>query len=58
MSQLAEDMEMKSNGMIKVSQTAYSGCKITIGGAVYHVKTDLSHTRFVKEHGDVKLEPY
>lgn len=56
--ELAEDMEMKSNGMIKVSQTAYSGCKITIGGAVYHVKTDLSHTRFVKDHGDVKLEAY
>ncbi len=56
--ELQDDMEMKTNGMIRVSQTAYSGCRITIGGAVYHVKTELSHARFVKESGDVKLEAY
>ena len=56
--ELQDDMEMKTNGMIKVSQTAYSGCKITIGGAVYHVKSERSHTRFVKDRGDVKLEAY
>lgn len=56
--ELQEDMEMKENGMIRVSQTAYSGCKITISGAVYYVKTEISHTRFVKERGDVKLDVY
>lgn len=56
--ELQDDMEMKTNGMIKVSQTVYSGSKITIGGAVYHVKSELSHTRFVKERGDVKLAAY
>lgn len=55
---LQDDMEMKENGMIRVSQTAYSGCKITISGAVYYVKTELSHARFVKERGDVKIDAY
>lgn len=53
--ELEEDMEMKGNGCVKVSQTAYSGCKITIAGANYHIKSDLSHLRFVKENGDVKI---
>lgn len=56
--ELQDDMEMKENGMIRVSQTAYSGCKITISGAVYYVKTELSHARFVKERGDVKIDAY
>ena len=51
-------MEMKENGMIRVSQTAYSGCKITISGAVYYVKTDISHARFIKDRGDVKVDVY
>lgn len=55
---LQDDMEMKENGMIRVSQTAYSGCKITISGAVYYVKSDISHARFVKERGDVKVDAY
>ena len=55
---LQDDMEMKENGMIRVSQTAYSGCKITISGAVYYVKSELSHARFVKERGDVKVDAY
>lgn len=56
--ELQDDMEMKENGMIRVSQTAYSGCKITISGAVYYVKTDIAHARFVKERGDVKVDAY
>lgn len=56
--ELQDDMEMKENGMIRVSQTAYSGCKITISGAVYYVKSELSHARFVKERGDVKIDAY
>ena len=56
--ELQDDMEMKENGMIRVSQTSYSGCKITISGAVYYVKTELSHARFVKERGDVKIDAY
>ena len=56
--ELQDDMEMKENGMIKVSQTAYSGCKITISGAVYYVKTDISHARFIKDRGDVKVDAY
>lgn len=56
--ELQDDMEMKENGMIRVSQTAYSGCKITISGAVYYVKSELSHARFVKERGDVKIDVY
>ncbi len=56
--ELQEEMEMKENGMIRVSQTAYSGCKITISGAVYYVKSDLSRARFVKERGDVKISAY
>ncbi len=56
--ELQDDMEMKQNGMIKVSQTAYSGCKITISGAVYYVKTDISHARFIKDRGDVKVDVY
>lgn len=56
--ELQDDMEMKENGMIRVSQTAYSGCKITISGAVYYVKSDISHARFVKERGDVKVDAY
>lgn len=56
--ELQEDMEMKGNGMIRVSQTAYSGCKITISGAVYYIKTDISHARFVKDRGDVRVETY
>jgi uncharacterized protein (DUF342 family) len=56
--ELQDDMEMKANGMIRVSQTAYSGCKITISGAVYYVKTDISHARFVKDRGDVKVDAY
>lgn len=55
---MQDDMEMKVNGMIKVSQTAYSGCKITIAGAVYYVKTDIAHARFIKERGDVKVDAY
>lgn len=53
--ELEEDMEMKGNGCVKVSQTAYSGCKITIASAIYHIKSDLSHLRFVKENGDVRI---
>jgi len=56
--ELQDDMEMKENGMIRVSQTAYAGCKITISGAVYYVKTDISHARFVKDRGDVKVDAY
>lgn len=56
--ELQDDMEMKENGMIRVSQTAYSGCKITISGAVYYVKTEISHARFVKDRGDVKVDAY
>ncbi len=56
--ELQDDMEMKENGMIRVSQTAYSGCKITISGAVYYVKSELSHARFVKDRGDVKIDAY
>ncbi|MBE5929577.1 MAG: DUF342 domain-containing protein [Lachnospiraceae bacterium] len=56
--ELQDDMEMKENGMIKVSQTAYSGCKITISGAVYYVKTEISHARFIKDRGDVKVDVY
>ncbi len=56
--ELQDEMEMKENGMIKVSQTAYSGCKITISGAVYYVKTDISHARFIKDRGDVKVDAY
>jgi len=56
--ELQEDMEMKENGMIRVSQTAYSGCKITISGAVYYVKSEISHARFVKDRGDVKVDVY
>ncbi len=56
--ELQDDMEMKQNGMIRVSQVAYSGCKITISGAVYYVKTDISHARFVKDRGDVKVGTY
>ncbi len=55
---LQDDMEMKENGMIRVSQTAYSGCKITISGAVYYVKTEISHARFIKDRGDVKVDAY
>lgn len=58
MDELSEDMEMKSNGSIRVSQTAYAGCKITISGAVYYVKSDLSHARFIKERGDVRIDAY
>ncbi|MDD6036281.1 MAG: FapA family protein [Lachnospiraceae bacterium] len=56
--ELQDDMNMKENGMIRVEQTAYSGCKITISGAVYYVKTELSHARFIKERGDVKIDAY
>ncbi|MCH5273159.1 MAG: DUF342 domain-containing protein [Lachnospiraceae bacterium] len=56
--ELQDDMDMKGNSMIKVSQTAYSGCRITIGGAVYQVKTELAHARFVKDHGDVRIDSY
>ncbi|MDD5899570.1 MAG: FapA family protein [Lachnospiraceae bacterium] len=58
MEELQEDMDMKGNGSIRVSQTAYSGCKITISGAVYYVKSELSHARFVNERGDVKIAAY
>lgn len=55
---LQNEMEMKSSGTIKVAQTVYSGCKITISGAVYYVKTELSRARFVKDRGDVRIDAY
>lgn len=55
---LQEEMDMKSTGVIKVSQTIYSGCRITISGAIYYVKTDLSRARFVKDRSDVKIDAY
>ena len=58
MLELEELMEMKGNGCVKVSQTAYAGCKITIAGAIYHIKSDLSHLRFIKENGDVKIASF
>ena len=56
--ELMDDIGMESNGVIKVSQTAYSGCKITISGAVYYVKTELARARFVKDRGEIRIEAY
>lgn len=55
MAELEDQMEMQGNGVIKVSQNVYSGCHIVIGGATYHVKSEISHCRFVKEGVDVKV---
>lgn len=54
LAELDEAMQMKGNGCVKVLRTAYAGCRITIGGAVYHVKSDLARLCFIKEGADVK----
>ena len=56
--ELMVEMEMKRSGMVKVHGYIYQGCKIIISDAVYYVKKEFQHARFVKEGADVKIEAY
>ena len=58
LNELQEAMEMKRSGMVKVYGVIYQGCKIVISDAVYYVKTEFQHARFVKDRADVKIESY
>ena len=49
---------LRDDGMVKVSSVAHPGVKLTISNAVYYVKTEASYCRFVKAHGDVKIDSY
>ena len=53
--ELDEVIDMNTNGVVKVTQTVYPGCKVVISGVPYHVKQELSHLRFVKEGADIKI---
>ena len=55
---LKETIDNYEGGCVKVHSTVYSGVRLTISNAVYHVKSDISFCRFTKSQGDVKVESY
>ena len=55
---LKDAIDSYEGGIVKVSNTAFPGVKITISNAVYYVKTACIYCRFVKAQGDVKLDAY
>ncbi len=55
---LKESIDNYEGGCVRVNNVVYSGTKITISNAVYHVKSDISYAHFSKSSGDVKIESY
>ncbi len=51
----AEIAANSANGCIKISDTIFPGCKVTIGGATTYIKTPTQHGRLVRDGADVRV---
>ena len=52
---LSEDMEENEGGNVVIQGTIYPGCRIIISNVMYFVKSDVSHSKFIREGADVKI---
>ena len=53
---LNTEIALNSNsGCIKISDTIYPGCKVTIGSATAYIKTRTMHSRLVRDGADVRV---
>ena len=52
---LSEDMEESEGGNIVIQGTIYPGCRIIISNVMYFVKSDVSHSKFIRDGADVKI---
>jgi len=55
---LKDTIDNYEGGMVKAYSTVHPGVKLIISNAVYYVKSETSYCRFIKEHGDVKMDSY
>ncbi len=55
---LQEFIDNNSNGIVKVSDTVYPGCKIVIAGIVYYVRKESVRCMFKRDGADVVLTGY
>lgn len=52
---LSEDMEESEGGNVVIQGTIYPGCRIIISNVMYFVKSDVSHSKFIRDGADVKI---
>ena len=51
----AEIAANSANGCIKISDTIFPGCKVTIGSATTYIKSPTMHSRLVRDGADVRV---
>ena len=52
---LSEDMDENQSGNVIIQGTIYPGCRIIISNVMFFVKTEISHSKFVREGADIKF---
>ncbi len=55
LNKLIEMTDSNANGCIRVQDTIYPGCRITISNVCYYVKNEIQHSRFIKEGADIRV---
>lgn len=56
--ELHEFMEEQEAGCIKISDTIYPGCKVTIANVIYFIRKETIHCTLVRDGADVRVAPY
>ncbi len=52
---MSAEMELNSNGCIKISDTIYPGCKVTISNVSSYIKKPTQHGKFIREGADIRI---
>lgn len=55
--EINQSIAENKDGFIDIMDTAYSGVKIVVVNAVMLIKTNIKHSRFIKEGADVRILP-
>ncbi len=55
---LNSELESGVDAVIKVSNVAYAGTRLTISDSTMVLKTAYNYCRFIKKHGEVSMIPY
>ena len=52
---LSEEIEEDAGGNVVIQGTIYPGCRIIISNVMYFVKSEVSHSKFVREGADIRI---
>ena len=56
--ELDKELENSVDAVIKVSNVAYAGTRLSISDSTMLLKTAYNYCRFIKKHGEVSMIPY